>query len=129
MYASLDGLRKGSAHLAPTTSKIPPELLAQLQLEGKATQACNALAKSGQLNIQPPNVNAGMRAVIGTQEFTACQLKMQQLMRDGQSPDQAALTITEAGLAPEAGRTNYLLWGGIAAVALVGGAILLTRKK
>lgn len=123
-YASL-----GKTLSAPTGPKVvmTAEQQAAQVLSAKSLTVCNDLSKAGMLLIRPPHPNAGQRAVIGTQEMSDCMAKATEQLRAGKSPAQASdaiLVQTMSGAGP-----NWLLYGGIAAVALVGGAFWLTRKK
>jgi hypothetical protein len=105
---------------------MTPEQQAAQQLGARALTVCNDLSKAGQLPILPPHPNAGMRAVLGTKEMSDCTAMALEQLRAGKSPTQASDAILVSNMAGSG--PNWLLYGGIAAVALVGGAILLTRK-
>lgn len=70
-----------------------------------------------------------MGLTIGTLEHHRCLLRVKDLLEQGKTKAQARQYVEEYGLEPGAGETNWLLWGGIGAVALVGGALLLSRKR
>lgn len=86
----------------------------------RAQTVCFALSKSGQL------LNAaGMPAVVGSPEFSVCLAKARGVIDAGGTDADAGKAAMQAAMS--GGGTNYLLYGIIGAVVLVGGAWYLTK--
>lgn len=101
---------------------LSPEYREKIRLSGEAGRICTALAKSGAL----PSPSTGKaQAVYGTVEFTECERRAIEQLRAGKSPSE----VTEKLVASSVGGPNYLLWAGVGAAVLIGGALVFTKKK
>src|SRR5574340_233258 len=91
--------------------------LADQNLSAQAETVCNQLSKSGLLLVQS-GPNAGKHAVWGTTEYANCV-----------AAQKAKLRYSAANILAPGGTPNWVLFAGVGAVVLIGGALWLKRRS